>query len=520
MKKGIFLLVSCLLILWTGCSSDEETHEELLPPEISGLEEAYSLEMGEELLLSPKVVHGEEAVYSWVLDGTEVSKEPEYTFRSVEAKSFQLQFKVIAKGGTAEQSTRLVVLQAEAVILETPAYQVLSLDREELFSGQDKVEWQVITTASDLYRLSESGVLGASFMAARPGKYHLQAIHKGVAKDVMITVKEETKKLSPYFATVFDYLPAPGQFVNKLPEYEDGDTHTDMVRKAGEYLIGEEANMITLGGWGGYVVVGFDHTVVNVAGKRDFRINGNAFGANANGRPDAPTGGSCEPGIIQVAYDKNKNGKPDEDEWYEIKGSSNFTSESEPWYSIAAENGNDVRVFRDYSMTYYRPETEEADQHAEENNPLAYASIKNYIRWKDNQGNEGYKVKNIYHSQTYYPAWVADNELTFSGIRLPENAINEGKYNPGINEGGVYFVLYAFRYGYVDNSPNIDDNSCIDIDWAIDKNGNKVNLPGIDFIRIYNGVNQENGWLGECSTEVERGEDLHMLGKRIDTIQE
>ncbi len=104
------------------------------------------------------------------------------------------------------------------------------------------------------------------------------------------------------------------------------------------------------------------------------------------------------------------------------------------------------------------------------------------------------------------------------GIRLPENGINEGEHIPGMNDDNVYFVLYGFRYGYADNYPNIHNNSAIDIDWAIDKEGNRVDLPGIDFVKIYNGVNQENGWLGESSTEVERGEDLHLLGKNIDTI--
>lgn len=54
--------------------------------------------------------------------------------------------------------------------------------------------------------------------------------------------------------------------------------------------------MITLGGFGGYVVMGFDHTIMNVAGKRDFRVLGNAFYADANPNPNAPEGGSCEPG--------------------------------------------------------------------------------------------------------------------------------------------------------------------------------------------------------------------------------
>ena len=223
---------------------------------------------------------------------------------------------------------------------------------------------------------------------------------------------------------------------------------------------------------------------------------------------------------LMVAYDKNKNGRPDEDEWYEIAGSGNFTTKTEAWYSIAVENGNDTDVFRDYEMTYYRPTREEPEESAEPDNPLAYITIKDYIRWTDNRGNNEYKVKNVYHTQTYYPAWVDENQLTFHGIRLANNAINEGKFNPGINSGSVYFVLYSFRYGYVDNSPNVDDNSAIDIDWAVDREGNPVELPGVDFIKVYNGVNQENGWLGECSTEVERGEDLHMQGKRIPTLEE
>lgn len=62
--------------------------------------------------------------------------------------------------------------------------------------------------------------------------------------------------------------------------------------------------MISLGGFGGYVVVGFDHTITNVTGKRDFRVLGNAFYSAANPDSDAPEGGSCEPGVIMVAYDK------------------------------------------------------------------------------------------------------------------------------------------------------------------------------------------------------------------------
>ena len=47
------------------------------------------------------------------------------------------------------------------------------------------------------------------------------------------------------------------------------------------------------------------------------------------------------------------------------------------------------------------------------------------------------------------------------------------------------------------------------IQWAVDENGNHVDLPYIDFIKIYSGVNQYCGWLGETSTEIGGGFDFH-----------
>ena len=114
-------------------------------------------------------------------------------------------------------------------------------------------------------------------------------------------------------------------------------------------------------------------------------------------------------------------------------------------------------------------------------------------------------AKNAYHNQDYYPAWIAEDRLQFSGTRLADNAVDEsgGK--------GSYFVLYAYDWGYVDNHPNSEeDKISFDIGWAVDSLGNPVHLPGVDFIRVYTGVNQQCGWLGETSTELSRAEDLHV----------
>lgn len=516
-KRYSFIMFLLLLSLFYGCSDSD--NNDIQAPVISGIEDKYIISVNDNLELDPVITNDNSASYSWLLDDKEVSTTRKYTFKPIGAGKNILRLRVTNSGGAAEKSIELTVNESITKITIT-SYTILTLEMPSDLAESKNVKWTVLSTPSELYRLSYPETKSPVFIAAKEGQYYLQVTDGTKTDQLMIEVQKNGKQLSSFIANVFDYLPAPGQFVNELPKYEDGDTHEDMVKKVGEWIIGEDAYMITLGGWGGYVTFGFDHTIVNVSGKRDFRVRGNAFGANDNKRPNAPFGGSCEPGIIMVAYDKNKNGKPDDDEWYEIRGSSSFSAEQEPWYAIAKENGNDTKVFRNYEMTYYRPTKEKSEISGKPDDPNAYMTIQNYIHWKDNQGNEGYKVKNVYHTQTYYPAWIKQDKITYKGVRLPENGINEGKFNPGVNQGSTYFVLYGFRYGYVDNYPNVDNNSAIDIDWAIDKNGNKVDLPGIDFVKVYCGVNQENGWLGECSTEVERGEDLHMLGLDIETIKE
>lgn len=296
---------------------------------------------------------------------------------------------------------------------------------------------------------------------------------------------------TPYVTRVLDYRPAAGQFVNELPACETGDTQETMNRKVLEAIGGNRRGTITLGGFGGYVVVGFDHTIENRAGLCDFRVLGNAF--YASGQSEY---GSSEPGVIEVSLDVNGNGLPD-DAWYEIAGSSTPTA-AESWIDKAREAGNDVETVAGYEITYYRPSVEPD------------AATEEYIRWKDNRGGEGYLAKNAYHRQPYYPQWIDAAELTLRGTRLPQNGID-------LSGAGNNYALYKFAYGYADNETNTSDRSAIDIDWAVDASGKSVSLPGVDFIRIHTGVRQENGWLGECSTEIMGVDDLHLLGVSIES---
>lgn len=504
-NKFLGFLTFALLVI-SSCGKKEAQQPDAAPA-ISGLESEYYVLVRDSIQLSPAIASRVDSLV-WVVNGQRKANALQYTFQAAADPGIDHLIIMAYNSGNVFQKV-VQITTGRYVNRQTTTNTIVTLEASKKFADKNEVQWEVLSAPSELYRLSDTHTTTVLFSAVDRGVYQVQVSSGDLVDTLLVTVRQSDRAPSPYITKVFDYLPAPGQFVNELPKYDAGDTYEKMVAKADNALAGEDATMITLGGWGGYVVLGFDHTIVNVSGRRDFRILGNAFGANINPRPGSPFGGSCEPGVVMVAYDKNKNGKPDEGEWYEIKGSGSFSAEKEPWYSIAVNTHNDVRTFRNYEMIYSRPATETPDAAMPNNN----VSISNYIRWTDNQGQQGYKIKNTFHVQSYYPAWVKDNTITYKGIRLANNAIDESGQ-------GSYYVSYAYSYGYVDNYPNVHDNSGIDIDWAIDKNGNKVNLPGIDFVKVYNGIDQENGWLGEASTEISRGEDLHLLGVNIATIKE
>jgi hypothetical protein len=285
-----------------------------------------------------------------------------------------------------------------------------------------------------------------------------------------IQVNKENATYSKKVAKVFDYFPAPGQFVNALPVWATGETDAQVIAKAENAL--KTGGLIHLGGFGGYVVVGFDHAIINLSGKSSFKPLGNAFNQWS------------EAGIIEVALDANGNGLPD-DEWYEIAGSEY----------------NHPKTVKNYQITYHKPDENKVPTPSKTNPNLTDTT---YIKWTDNQGGSGYLSKNKFHSQSYYPQWKSAATITFKGTKLTAD-------NVGDQSGsGTFFVSPAFEFGYADNWPNNDARSEIKLDWAVNKAGKPVKLPGIHFVRIYTGIRAEAGWLGEVSTEIMGVEDLNL----------
>ena len=270
---------------------------------------------------------------------------------------------------------------------------------------------------------------------------------------------------------VYEYTPAPGQFINELKTggFDGTQTTPERAIAYAEARMSETnqkgepyPNYVSLGGFGGYMIVGFDHSIDN-SGEYDIAILGNSFS------------GSSEPGIVWVMQDENGDGMPN-DTWYELAGS---------------ETGKEETI-QDYAVTYYRP-----------SGPYMP------VQWSDNLGNKGeIDYLMAYHRQEYYyPLWIESDSYTLTGTCLKaRNYDRSGK--------GTYWVNAEYDWGYADNFSPIDrlsgdDNANADananhfkISNAIDFECQPVDLKFIDFVKVQVGVNAKSGWLGEISTEV------------------
>ncbi len=269
---------------------------------------------------------------------------------------------------------------------------------------------------------------------------------------------------SPYATRVIEYKPAAGQFINKTPYGKP--------ENAGNVTGAPDGSIISLGGFGGYIIVGFDQPIKNNPENPygvDFTVLGNAVST------------WTEPGAIMVMKDENGNGEPD-DTWYELAGSE---------YHFAAS--------KQVTMTYFNPKHSNAHD----------------VIWETDLGDQGVLRKNSFHSQAYYP-----QPAFFDNVGANQQKYEGKKINIRVDRSNPSFVTSnSFAFGYADNkaknnNPTVPTNPYyndengnssdgFDIAWAVDEEGNYVELDEIDFIKIYNAAQEDAGWLGETSTEVE-----------------
>lgn len=456
---------------------------DLLVPVISLAvpEDGFTLVEGSELALTPSVMNGDGAMFAWFVNGEKVSEECNYTFSGKTKGTFKLKFQVKGIDGSAEKEFEVHVVDKSEIpfhwVFEQEKFHVSKGRRIRLLplgieNGDDVVyTWSV----NGEVRQTEGNPLFV-FSAESEGLYSVHVEAEGafgiVSHDLAVEVCPEegtyrrsvTSESRVDWNKVYAFLPAPGQFVN---ENYTAYTMDEAVNYAENRLRGEM--YVSLGGFGGFIVLGFDHSIEN-SGDYDFQILGNSFD------------GSSEPGIVWVMQDENGDGLPN-DTWYELKGS---------------EYGKPETI-ADYEVTYFRPEASQMP-----------------VQWKDNWGNTGeVDYLSAFHRQDYYyPLWVEEDSYTLRGTRLePRTEMISANY----------WVNNEYDWGYADNfSPTDrltdDDNyeagvnaNHFKISDAVTFDGKPAYLQYIDFVKVCTGVNVKAGWLGENSTEVFGARDYHLV---------
>ena len=294
---------------------------------------------------------------------------------------------------------------------------------------------------------------------------------------------------SCYATKIVEYQPAAGQF-RVEPAW---DNPVDFFTS--------DSKGLSLGALGGYVVFGFDQPIYNNPQNPygvDFTVEGNSFVA-------AEKGVWTEPGAVQVMEDKNGDGIPNDGEWYELAG-------SDYWLSTTKHN---------VELTYYNPSYNDR------------YTVPWTIKWEENgetHYEHGCVVTNNFHKHTFYPDYfynqdnpdpayrwynpnVSRDSITFTGLNYIRGCIDM--------RAPTYIEFYNYSgFGYCDNKGFVKDDSRIaqnpygrpalgeaagdgmDISWAVDKDGNHVELEKIDFVKVYTAGQVIAGWLGEWSTEV------------------
>ncbi|MFI3292215.1 MAG: PKD-like domain-containing protein [Rikenellaceae bacterium] len=436
----------------------KELKIEVLSPDIPSIQfiegESLYVVVGNEFTISPIVVGG--SSYSWSIDGVEISTSDEliYSFDSVGI--YEVTLGVSNDHGTTYSTLIVNVVESEDmpfswsfervnynissgrqirlkcwnVTSEIEGDLVWSIEGEELQRGSSEEyifdKEQVGVYIITLCKLDSSDNIIAS-----------QDFEVNVC-DVEGTFKRPTSG-NAQCNKVYEFTPAPGQYIN-----EGYDCST--MEEACDYAFSrlEAGSYVSLGAWGGSIVVGFDHSV-ECSGDYDIMIQGNA------------TSTSSEPAIVMVMQDENGDGLPN-DTWYELAGGESlFTS--------------------DYCITYYKPTTSSSS-----------------VAWLDNFGGSGSVSYNNFHNQSsYYPAWIAEDQLTIYGTRLESKAYQ--------TDSGIW-VNPPFEWGYADNYYNSESVNYFRISDAVNWRNESVALEYIDFVKIYTAVNDQVGMMGEVSSEI------------------
>ena len=483
-RAAVILLTILSLFTATGCPQVEE---EGLPPAITLPDgKIYSVELGESITLSPVFDQlTEETVITWYSNREPVGTGKTFTFTPSETGVYYFTVEAVNEFGKAFAEVRIDVRKPEDPAPPEPtppepaAAPLFVFEQVEYHVAQgrairllpfdlDSTKHYTFTWRIDGTVRQEGEQPLFRFEATAQGSFRVdfRATDGEKTADTTLTVvvcppegtyrRGASAASSPHATSVFSFLPAPGQYVNE-------NYTAATMEEACAYAMNrmKEDMFVSLGGFGGSLVVGFDHSIAN-DGDYNFAVKNTIYSQYS------------EPGIVWVMQDENGDGLPN-DTWYELKGS---------------EYGLDCTV-QDYAVTYFRPE----------------APAQN-VAWTDNHGGSGtVDYWMAFHKQDYYyPLWVTKDRYTLRGTRLEAR-------NYDRSGNGTYWINPDYGWGYADNFSPVDmlpdratglTANCnhFRISDAVTFDGQPANLQYIDFVKVQTGLNTKSGWLGEVSTEV------------------
>lgn len=309
---------------------------------------------------------------------------------------------------------------------------------------------------------------------------HAQSVKHSVPDGPRTSIDAQpapTPGVDCFASAVHDYSPAPGQFVNDSRFNDPARALGPPV--GGGTLAPDNSKLVTLGGFGGSITLGFNRTVWNTPGELDAIVFSNAFYAGGN-----PNRRWAECAVIEISRDVNGNGLPD-DPWYLVPG-SHITDPQGQWTVVTWDDDTNDPTNPPPHPSWIPPGksgtwTTETW--------LLPGDVFNGPIVTNPHGTDA-QTQGIYGHPGYSPTLIL-------GDLTGNNSIDDPDITPEM------FYTVADDPFATAIAPGSGGGDAFDISWAIDPaTGQPANLDGFDFIRITTAVHSIHPVFGEISIEV------------------
>jgi len=290
---------------------------------------------------------------------------------------------------------------------------------------------------------------------------------------------------SPFATVVIEYAPAPGQFVN-TPEFDDPTVALGPPSGGGTHAPSNES-IVTLGGFGGFVVLGFDHRVMDDP-RNAYGMDAIVYG-NAHWQSGSPQRRFAECVTIEISLDANGNGIAD-DAWYLIPGSHITDLDGQFLEVLWDDNVNDAS-YPPADADWIPPGAHGVWSTSGYALPTAIFGATVLVNPSPDPTIEG-----VFGYADSSPTLVL-------GDLDADNVVDDAAMTP------EEFYTWPDDPRAVGMSPGAGGGDAFDIAWAVDpETGEPANLPGFDFIRLTTAVNFVLPPFGEKSGEIDAVADV------------